>query len=197
MSTDPRVDAYIAAKAEFARPILQHIRARVHAACPDVEESIKWSMPFFLYRGRPFANMAAFKAHACFGFWNRQGMATGREGEAMGQFGRLTGISDLPSEAEFEALIRDAAASADAGEGAKRGHKIPRPDADVPPELSAALAGDAAANATFTAFSPGCRREYCEWIADARRPETKARRVAEAIVWMREGKKRNWKYEAR
>jgi uncharacterized protein YdeI (YjbR/CyaY-like superfamily) len=196
MSTDPRIDAYIAARADFARPILQHIRARVHAACPDVEETIKWSMPFFVYRGRPFANMAAFKEHASFGFWNRAGMATGQEGEAMGQFGRLTAIADLPPDAEFDALIQEAAAKSEAGEGPRRGTKPAKPEAEVPPELATALVEDVAANATFTAFSPSCRREYCEWIADAKRPETRAKRVAEAIGWMREGKKRNWKYEA-
>lgn len=198
MTTDVRVDAYIAARAEFARPILEWLRARVHAACPEVEEAIKWSHPFFTLGGRPFCNMAAFKAHASFGFWNRDAMASGREGEAMGQFGRITAIADLPDAPQIEAQIRAAAAALLAGGSApKRPTRAPRHEADVPAELAEALAHDDAARAAFDAFPPSCRREYCEWIAEAKRPETRARRVADAIGWMREGKRRNWKYEDR
>jgi len=196
MSTDPRVDAYIAARPAFARPILNHLRSRLHAVCPGIEEGIKWSMPFFSYRGRPFANMAAFKAHASFGFWDRQGMATGQEGEAMGQFGRIETLADLPPDTELDALIRIAVERADAGQSPKRTAKPAKPEADVPPELAAALADDRQAHATFAGFPPSCRREYCEWIGEARRPETKAKRVAEAVQWLREGKRRNWKYES-
>lgn len=196
MPTDPRVDAYIAARAEFARPILAEIRRRIHAACPEVEETIRWSMPSFGYRGQIMANMSAFKTHAACGFWKRQDMATGREGEAMGQFGRLAGIDDLPSAPEFEAMVHQAMAMIEAGKGKiARETKAPRPDAEVPPMLAEALAGDEQATATFNAFPPGARRDYCEWIAEARRDETRARRVADAIQWLREGKKRHWKYE--
>lgn len=195
MPFDPRVDAYIESRAEFARPILAWLRARVHAAVPEVEEGIKWSMPFFSYKGRPLANMAGFKAHASFGFWNRQALATGREGQAMGQFGRIESLADLPAEAELEARIREAATLLDTGAKPARPARAPRAEAEVPPDLAEALAQDATASATFTGFPPSCRREYCEWIADAKRPETRARRVAEAVAWMREGKKRNWKYE--
>jgi hypothetical protein len=110
MSTDPRVDAYIEGRAEFARPILAWLRTRFHAALPEVEEAIKWSHPFFTLQGKPFANMAAFKAHVSFGFWNRQDNQTGKEGEAMGQFGRIESLADLPGEAEIEQMIREAAA---------------------------------------------------------------------------------------
>ncbi|MDT8759842.1 YdeI/OmpD-associated family protein [Sphingomonas psychrotolerans] len=195
MPRDTRVDTYIAGRAEFAQPILNWMRARVHAVCPDIEESIKWSMPAFSWKGKPLANMAAFKAHATFGFWDRQALATGKEGAAMGQYGRIESLDDLPDAATFEAQIRDAVARIDAGEKPKRGVKAPKPEAEVPPELAEALAGDPAAAATFTGFPPGCRREYCEWIAEAKRPETKAKRVAEAVGWLREGKRRNWKYE--
>lgn len=195
MPTDHRVTAYIASRAEFAQPILGWLRARVHAALPDVEEGIKWSMPFFSHNGRPLANMAAFKAHASFGFWNRQALATGKEGEAMGQFGRIESLRDLPSEAVMEAQIREAAALLDAGVKPRRPARGPKPEAEVPPELAEALAADKAAQATFHAFSSSCRREYCEWITEAKRPETRTKRVEEAIAWMREGKRRNWKYE--
>jgi uncharacterized protein YdeI (YjbR/CyaY-like superfamily) len=195
MSTDPRVDAYIEKQADFAKPILAWLRDRMHAACPDVEETIKWSHPFFTYKGKPLANMAAFKAHASWGFWDRAAQPTGREGEAMGQNGRITSLADLADAATVEAQIRDAVALMASGHKPKREVRAPKPVAEVPSELSEALAGDPAAAATFEAFPPGCRREYCEWIAEAKRPETKAKRVAEAVAWMREGKRRNWKYE--
>jgi len=196
MPTDPRIDAYIDKQAEFAKPILRHVRARVHAACPELVETMKWGKPFFDYHGHPLAIMAGFKAHASFGFWRRDAVATGQEGEAMGQFGRLTSVADLPGDAELDALVRAAAALVDAGEGAvQRKVRPPRPEAAVPPELAEALADDDAAAATFNGFPPSCRREYCEWIGDAKRPETRAKRVAEAIGMLREGKRRNWKYE--
>ncbi len=195
MSRDPRVDAYIESRAEFARPILQWIRERFHAAVPEVEEAIKWSHPFFMLRGKPLANMAGFKAHASFGFWNRQDNATGKEGEAMGQFGRIESLADLPDAAEVEQLIREAAALMAENKPARP--KAPsKGEVEVPPELAEALAEDEAAAATFDGFPPSCRREYCEWIAEAKRPETKAKRVAEAVQWMREGKRRHWKYES-
>jgi uncharacterized protein YdeI (YjbR/CyaY-like superfamily) len=195
MADDPRVQAYIDSRAPFAQPILAWLRDRVRAACPDAEEVIKWSHPFFILHGRPLANMAAFKAHASFGFWNREAMATGREGEAMGQYGRIESLDDLPSAAEIEAQIRAAAALIATGAPGPRPMRAPRPEADVPPELADALAGDDVAAATFNGFPPGQRREYCEWIAEAKRPETRAKRVGEAVVWLREGKRRNWKYE--
>src|SRR3954466_10072020 len=116
MPRDARVDTYIAGRAEFARPILAWLRERVHAATPGIEESIKWSMPAFLYKGKPVANMAAFKAHASFGFWDRQALSTGKEGEAMGQFGRIRALDDLPPAEAFEAQVREAVARIDSGQ---------------------------------------------------------------------------------
>lgn len=194
MSRDPRVDSYIAGRAEFAQPILVWLRERFHAALPEVEETIKWSHPFFTLGGKPLANMASFKAHASFGFWNRQENETGKEGEAMGQFGRIESLADLPDAATVEQLIREAAAKLGENKPA-RPRAAPKGEVEVPPELAEALAADDAAAATFNAFPPSCRREYCEWIAEAKRPETKAKRVADAVGWMREGKRRNWKYE--
>jgi len=194
MPTDDRVDAYMAKRAEFAQPILSEIRARMHAACPEVEEAIKWGMPAFLYRGRPLANMAAFKAHASFGFWAREGIETGKEGEAMGQFGQLKRVADLPDKASFEKLVHEAIALIEAG-APTRARRAPKPEAEVPAALAEALAKDPAAKANFDAFPPGARREYCEWIADAKRDSTRDKRVADAVAWLREGKKRNWKYE--
>lgn len=204
MPTDPRVDAYIADKPDFARPILEHLRARIHAVRPDVEETIKWSMPFFTIGGRPFANMAAFKAHASFGFWGRTALlasepfkdVAAKDNDGMGLYGKLVTLADLPDDAALDVQIREAAARVASGERSKRSARSPKPEAEVPPALADALAADAAASATFNAFPPSCRREYCEWIAEAKRPETRDKRVAEAIVWLREGKRRNWKYES-
>jgi hypothetical protein len=185
VATDPRIDAYIDRQADFARPILIWLRDRIHAACPDVAEDIKWGMPAFSYRNRPLAGMAAFKAHASFGFWYRDQLATGKEGEAMGQFGRIESLADLPDDAVMEAQVREAMALTDSGNIPKRAARSPKPEAEIPEVL-----------ANFDAFAPSCRREYCEWIGEARREATRDKRLAEAMEWIREGKKRHWKYES-
>ena len=195
MPTDQRIDDYIAARANFARPILEHLRALVHRECPEVEETIRWGMPSFSYKGRPLASMAAFQQHAAFGFWDREALKTGQEGEGAGQFGRIVSLDDLPSYAVLAAKVREGMAMIAAGERPKRVVKPPKPEAEVPVALAEALAGDDVAAATFVAFSPSCRREYCEWVADAKRDETRAKRVVETIAMLREGKRRNWKYE--
>lgn len=195
MTRDSRVDAYIESRAGFAQPILAWLRDRVHAACPQVEETIKWSRPFFTLGGRPFANMAAFTAHVSFGFWDRE--AAGGEGETVPDERRISTLDDLPDPAEMEARIAAAAALREAGQAPTRAARAQRPEADVPAELATALAGDPAAAATFPAFPPGARRDYCDWIDEAKRTETRARRVGDAISWLREGKRRNWKFETR
>lgn len=196
MKTDPRIDAYIARKADFARPILDHLRAAVHAACPDCEETLKWSSPTFMYRGQMLASMAAFKAHATFGFW--KGSLVVGEGEAqmsgMGQFGRLASIGDLPAPKDLEALIRKAMALTDAGVKAPR-NKHPKEPFAVPKDLRAAIDSRPAAAAAFDGFPPSAQRDYVEWITEAKRDETRAKRVAQAAEWLAEGKRRNWKYE--
>lgn len=196
--TDPRVDAYLARAADFARPILRHLRAVVHAACPDAEETIKWGFPHFLHRGM-LCGMAAFKSHCAFGFWLEEtlrGAGTGKEDEAMGQFGCLRSVADLPSDATLRKLIRRAMELNE--RGVKRTvarPKKPRPEPPVPADLAAGLKKDAAARRTFEGFSPSHRREYLEWIAEAKRPETRARRLATTLEWLAAGKARNWKYE--
>ncbi|RYD48213.1 MAG: DUF1801 domain-containing protein, partial [Sphingomonadales bacterium] len=133
MSRDPRIDAYIAGRAAFAQPILGWLRERVHAACPEVEETIKWSIPAFVYKGKPLANMAAFKAHATFGFWHRQELKTGLEGSAMGQYGRVESLDDLPDAETLERQVREAMALTDAGAAPKRA-SAPKAALPVPPE---------------------------------------------------------------
>lgn len=195
MSRDARVDAYIARQADFARPILEHVREVMHRACPQAQEAIKWGMPAFLYKDKQLAGMAAFKAHATLGFWQRseeQG-AEAKKG-AMGDFGRLASLDDLPGEAALAAMVHNAMALIDAGAKTVR-TKTAKPALAMPDDLAAALSANSAAQATYDGFPPGSRREYLEWVIEAKRPETRARRIAQAVEQMAEGKKRNWKYE--
>jgi len=189
---DPRIDAFIAKAQPFAQPILSHLRDLIHRACPDVEEAIKWGRPAFINDGRILAVFGAFKSHASLTLW-KMGEATGREEEGMGQFGRLASLADLSPDDEIVALIR---ATASARETAPpRPKPAPRPELPVPEELAAGLAAAPKAQATWDAFAPSHRREYVEWIGEAKRPETRAQRVAQAIEWIAEGKSRNWKYQ--
>ena len=196
-TTDPRIDAYIAKAAPFARPILAHLRELVHRGCPEVVETIKWSAPAFDCRG-PLAGMAAFKAHCAFGFWKGALVAkTGREDEAMGQLGRVASLADLPPDDVFVAHVRKAAELNERGIKAPAPPKRAKKEIPMPPELAAALKKNARARAMFEGFSPSHRREYLEWIDEAKRAETRARRVATAVEWMAEGKPHNWKYQRR
>jgi len=197
MPRDPRIDAYIARQAEFARPILEHLRAAVHAAYPDVEEALRWGMPAFLHQGKLLCSMAAFKAHATFGFWKGALVTATEELErkAMGQFGRITSLADLPDEAAIRAMVKKAISLAEQGVQAARPKKAPKPKLDVPEDFRAALDASPAAAAQFEAFSSSARRDYLDWFAEAKRPETRAKRIAQAVEWIAEGKKRHWKYE--
>jgi hypothetical protein len=193
---DPRVDAYIAKSAEFARPILVRLRELVHATCPDVEETIKWSMPSFEHHGI-LCGMAAFKEHAVFGFWKHE-LVIGDNGkwrDAMGSFGCLKSARELPSKAQFAEWMKKAIQLNVDGvkvERKKTGSKSP---IKMHPELKAALAKNKKALATFEGFPPSGQREYLEWVADAKGDDTRARRIAQAVEWMAQGKRRNWKYE--
>ena len=194
---DARIDAYIAKSADFARPILTYVREVVHAACPDVEETMKWSRPHFLYKGL-LCGMSAFKEHCAFGFWKSSlVMGEGAEAEkAMGQFGRITKLSDLPSKKVLTGYVKKAMELNEAGvkSPTRSKPKAPRPELAVPDDLAAALTANPAALAAFDKFSPSHRREYIEWITEAKTPATRSRRLEQAIEWMAEGKPRNWKY---
>jgi uncharacterized protein YdeI (YjbR/CyaY-like superfamily) len=201
-----RIDAYIAKAAPFAQPVLTHLRALVHRACPDVVEEIKWGRPFFLHRGTILCNISAFKAHCSFGFWGAEiGRVLRADGVlqagGMGSLGRIASVKDLPPEKQLLGYIRQAAALIESGQGdnrvvvARRVVKAPKPPIKIPAEFTAALKKNKAANFAYAAFSPSCKREYVEWIADAKRPETRERRIAQAVEWIGEGKQRNWKYQ--
>ncbi|MBL8860606.1 MAG: YdeI/OmpD-associated family protein [Planctomycetes bacterium] len=193
---DPRVDAYIEAAPEFARPILRHLRAVVHAGCPDITETIKWSMPSFERRGI-LAGMAAFKSHCVFGLWKHELLLKDapRERDAMGSFGCIRALGDLPSRARLVALVKKARALDEAGTVAPRTKTARTRPARLHPDFALALKRSARARRTFEALAPSHQREYREWIAEARREETRARRIATAIEWLAAGKRRNWKYE--
>lgn len=190
---DPRVDAYIEKSAAFARPVLTRLRTIIHATCPDVEETIKWGSPHFDYRGS-LCGMSAFKAHCAFGFWKGSLIVENPSDEAMGQLGRITSVKDLPSQRTLVAWIRQAMKLNEDGIKVPRPSREKRPEAKVPADLRKALAKSTKARAAFKGFSPSHRREYVEWIEEAKRPETRQRRIASAVEWMSEGKSRNWKY---
>lgn len=169
----------------------------MHAASPDIGEALKWSMPFFTYRDQNLANMAAFKGHAAFGFWHDKVGRAGASDDAMGQFGRLTALSDLPPDDEIAALISQAIALIDAGDRPRTGPKAPKSPLPVPPAFATALAANPAATTVWATFPPGKIRDYCEWIIDAKTDATRDKRIAQAVAWIAEGKGRNWKYETR
>lgn len=193
---DPRVDAYIARSAPFAQSILTWLRETIHKACPEVEEAIKWGMPYFTYRGM-LAGMAAFKSHCALGFWRWQDLGgADANSDAMGQFGRITAIEDLPSKAELTKLIKRAMVLNESGSRkVARKSATPRPAPQSPPDLDAALRKNAPARAAYQRLSPSHQREYVEWLEEAKRDETRKRRLATTIEWLSEGKSRNWKYE--
>jgi len=193
VSRDARIDAYIAKAAPFARPILTHVRERVHANVPNVEETLKWSMPSFTLGGKILANMAAFKAHASVGFWRGGELGLEARDGGMGQLGKLTGVDDLPD--NLDELISKAAELTSTAPVPRKTKAAPKPEIALHPEFAAALADAPAAKATLEGFSPSARRDYLEWISEAKQDATRQKRIATAIEWLGEGKKRHWKYE--
>ena len=197
------IDVYIAKSQPFARPILNHLRDLVHEVCPEVEERLKWSHPAFDYKG-PFVMMAAFQEHATFGLWKHTLLAGGKaqlgksNEKAMGSFGRLTSVDDLPSRRTLVALLRKAMKLNEDGvkhpvRSAPKQSIVVRPPAD----FLGALRRNKKAHATYQSFPPGAKRDYVDWVKEAKTQATRERRLATAIEWMADGKRRNWKYEKR
>jgi uncharacterized protein YdeI (YjbR/CyaY-like superfamily) len=194
---DPRVDAYIDRAAPFARPILSHLRDVVHATVPEVQEDIKWGMPAFMYKGM-FCGVASFKEHAAFNFWKHSLIVGGeRPEDAMGSFGRLTRLADLPPDDVLAGYLREAKRLNDDGVRAPKREKPPeaKKELDVPDDLVAALETNPAAQEHFHNFSPSKRKDYVEWITEAKSDATRRKRLDTAIEWIAQGKGRNWKYE--
>lgn len=200
--TDKRIDAYIEKAQPFAQPILKHLRELVHEGCPDVEETVKWGMPSFEYKG-PFFSMAAFKQHAVFGFWKAKlikdpkgylGERKNNGGEAMGHGGRIESMKDLPPDKVFLDFVRQAKKLNDDGIKVPKENTKPKPDLVVPDYFMAAIAKNKDALRTFEAFSPTNKREYVDWITEAKTEATREKRMETAVEWMAEGKIRQWKY---
>jgi len=195
--TGPRIDAYIKKAAPFAQPILTHLRQVVHTACPDVEETLKWGHPTFMYKGM-LGGFAAFKQHATFGFWKHALLVKQFpkiEKDAWGQFGRLTSVDDLPSEKAMASIVKAAVKLNDDGTKVARPKGPKKPPVRAPAYLVAALKKNKKALATYEAFPESKKRDYVEWLTEAKSEETRARRLETAIDWMAAGKSRNWKYE--
>ena len=193
---DPRVDAYIKKAQPFAQPLLTHLRQVVHAAVPEVEETMKWSSPHFDYKGM-FCGIAAFKEHVAFGFWKSALLKEHLPGAGMsaaGQFGKIASLKDLPSDKELTRIIKIAKKLNDDDVKAPPMRKGPRLVLKTPADLIAALAKNKKAKTTFDGFPPGQKREYVAWVVEAKQAATREKRIKTAIEWMAEGKIRNWKY---
>ncbi|MBI5214891.1 MAG: YdeI/OmpD-associated family protein [Ignavibacteriae bacterium] len=197
---DKRVDAYIANSADFAKPILTHLRNLVHQACPDVEETMKWSFPHFDYKGM-MCSMASFKQHCAFSFWkaslmkDRTLMENAKSEKAMGHLGKITSLADLPKDKLLLNYIKEAARLNDDGVKLPQKPKSSlKKDLKIPDYFLHALKKDKKAIQTFNEFSYSHKKEYVEWITEAKTEETKLKRLETAVQWMAEGKPKNWKY---
>jgi uncharacterized protein YdeI (YjbR/CyaY-like superfamily) len=200
--TDPRIDQYILKSQEFAIPILDYLRNLVHKVCPDVQETMKWSFPHFEYKGEILCSMASFKKHCAFGFWKEklmtksQALLTDKGKTAMGDFGKITSIKDLPSAKILTLCIKEAMQLNEEGvKIAKTFKRVEDKDIVVPPDFQKALNKNAKAKKAFSAFSNSHKREYIEYINEAKREETKQKRIASSIEKLSEGKSHNYKYE--
>jgi hypothetical protein len=201
LKKDPRIDAYIAKSADFAKPILTHLRKLVHAACPNVEETLKWNFPHFMHQGM-LCGMAAFKAHCTFGFWKgalifpELKRSPDAEASGMGQFGRIISLSDLPADKVLIGYIMEAVRLNETGIKlpAKPKSKI-KQELVVPDYFLSALKKNKKALTAFESFSYSHKKEYVEWITEAKREETRIKRLETALKWLAQGKARHWKYE--
>jgi len=198
--TDKKIDAYLAKSAEFARPILTELRAIVHEACPEAEETIKWSCPHYLYNGKILCSTAAFKQHCAFHIWHGGQVVAAKDNksdEAMGQFGRITSTKDLPPKKTLVGYLKKAMELIDSGATRylRPKAKAEKKEVAVPDYFTAALKKNKKAQAAFDGFSYSHKKEYVEWVTEAKAEETRQRRLTTALEWIAEGKSRNWKYE--
>ncbi|MCF8449649.1 MAG: YdeI/OmpD-associated family protein [Taibaiella sp.] len=201
---DPRIDEYIAKAAPFAQPILSHLRGLIHTVCPDVEETWKWSFPNFDYKGTTMLSMAAFKQHCTFGFWKASLMPDPEnifnlaEKAAMGNLGKITSLADLPKDSVLKKYIKEAMKLNEAGVKRtlpKKATNVEKAALTTPPDFAALLKKNQDANTTFNNFSYSHKKEYIEWIEQAKTETTRNKRMAQAIEMIEAGKSRNWKYQ--
>ncbi len=194
MNRNPEIDDYIAGSGEFAQPILNKLRKLIHETHPDIEETIKWGMPNFEYKGL-LVNMAAFKSHCSFGFW-KQKLIKGLESESksMGDFGKIKSLNDLPSDEIVLKLMEEAFDLNERGIKLPKKSKIKK-ELIIPDYLVEILVGNRKAKSVFDGFSYSHQKEYVEWIVEAKRESTRENRIVQMLKWLEEGKHRNWKYE--
>jgi uncharacterized protein YdeI (YjbR/CyaY-like superfamily) len=201
---DPKIDKYIASSAVFAKPVLIHLRELIHQACPDVEEKMKWSFPHFDYKG-VFVSMAAFKEHCAFSFWKAKLMTDpnkllkDREEKSMGHFGKIRSLKDLPPDKVILQYLKEAMKLNDAGIKVtpKKATEKEKKQLVVPDDLSAALKKNKTAGVNFEKFPYSHKKDYIQWITEAKTQETRSKRLATTIEWVAEGKDRNWKYRSK
>lgn len=199
---DPRVDEYIAKSADFAKPILNHLRGLVHQACPDVTETIKWSFPNFDYKGSILCSMASFKQHCAFNFWrasllsdSNKILEVGNEKNAMGSLGQIKSLAELPADEVMIKYLKESMTLTDKGvKVPKKARVAGSAELEVPAYFKEALQQNEAARVTFEKFSPSNKKEYLDWITEAKTEATRSKRIASALEWLQEGKVRNWKY---
>jgi uncharacterized protein YdeI (YjbR/CyaY-like superfamily) len=193
VSRDPRIDAYIERAQPFARPILQKVRERVHAVVPDVEEAMKWSHPTYCKSGKIVLGTAAFKEHASVHFGRGQELGFETKAGAMGQLGKLTSADDLPP--NLDELIAKAVELSKSAPAPRKPKHAPKPPPQMHPEFASALAKAPKAKAALDGFPPSAQRDYLEWIGEAKQDATRQKRIATAVEWLSEGKRRHWRYE--
>ena len=193
MSREPRIDAYIDRAQPFARPILEKVRERVHAVVPDIEEAMKWSHPTYCKGGKIVLGTAAFKEHASVHFWRGQELGFETKAGAMGQLGKLTKADDLPP--NLDDLIAKAVELSQAAPAPRKTKHAPKPPPQMHPEFAEALAKAPKAKVALDGFPPSAQRDYLEWIDEAKQDSTRQKRIATAVEWLSEGKRRHWKYQ--
>ncbi len=191
------VDAYIKKSPEFARPILVKLRALFHRADSRIQETMKWGVPHFEYKGI-VGSFAAFKQHVGFGFWKSKLLKDpanlfGGDPKASMSSSKLTSIKHLPADKVILSYIQRAV-ELNEEEVIVPKEVNRRPKLTAPDFFVAALKKNKKAQTNFQAFSETNRRDYIEWLIDAKQKETQKRRLATALNWLAEGKPRNWKY---
>lgn len=198
---EPAIDNYIAKSADFAKPILDHIRKLVHQACPAVEEKMKWSFPHFDYKNEMMCSMAAFKQHCVVGFWKASLMKdpvlieNARSEVSMGHMGKITSLKDLPPDKKLIGYIKEAMKLNDLG--VKLPPKVKSTgskEITMPDYFQRALNKNKKALQTFENYAYSHKKEYLEWITGAKTEETRNKRLETALEWLSEGKSMHWKY---
>lgn len=198
--TDPRIDAYISKSADFAQPILNHLRQLVHRASPQIKETMKWSMPFFEYKGT-LCNMAAFKEHCSFGFWKGAMLADPdkilnvKEDNSMGQLGRITSLTDLPADELLIQYIHEAILLNEQDVKVPKSKPVAKTELLVPEYFTEFLKEYPQAQESFEKGSYSHKKEYVDWIVEAKTETTRQKRMQTAVEWLAEGKSKNWKYQ--